>query len=97
MSDNGKSYRNIVLISQISISVMVPTFLCLAVGLWLDKKLGTSLSVPLLFIGMLAGARNAYVLAKSTIESEEKKRKRMQEREIQEKVERYNKEHQEKK
>lgn len=97
MSDNGKSYSNIVLISQISISVMVPTFLCLALGLWLDKTFGTSLSVPFLIIGMLAGGRNAYVLAKSTIESEEIKRKRKQEREIQEKVERYNREHQIKK
>ena len=32
--------KNIVLISQLSICVMVPTFLCLAIGLWLDGKFG---------------------------------------------------------
>ena len=40
---------------------MVPTFLCLALGIWLDKRFGTWFTVPLLFIGMAAGARNAYV------------------------------------
>ena len=33
--------KNIVLISQLSICVMVPTFLCLAIGLWIDGKFGT--------------------------------------------------------
>lgn len=54
--------KNIVLISQLSICVMVPTFLCLAIGLWLDGKFGTYFTIPLLIIGIAAGARNAMCL-----------------------------------
>lgn len=85
--------RNIVLISQISICVMVPTFVCLALGLWLDKQFGTWFTIPLLIIGMAAGARNAYVLAINTIKQEEMKRKKIQQDEIDRKVEKYNEEH----
>ncbi len=72
---------------------MVPTFVCLALGLWLDGKLGTSFTIPLLIIGIAAGGRNAYVLAMNSIKQDEIKKKRTQEDEIQQKVERYNKTH----
>lgn len=85
--------RNIVLISQISICVMVPTFVCLALGIWLDKQFGTWFTVPLLIVGMAAGARNAYVLAINTIRQEEAKRKKALQDEIDKKVENYNKTH----
>ena len=51
MKNDSKALRNIVLISQLAICVMVPTFLCLAIGIWLDKRFGTWFTVPLLFIG----------------------------------------------
>lgn len=82
--------RNIVFISQISISMMVPTFLCLALGLWLDREFGTWFTVPLLFLGMIAGVRNVYVLVMSSVKQEERTRKKKQEQEIMEKVQRYN-------
>lgn len=82
--------RNIVFISQISISMMVPTFLCLALGLWIDREFGTWFTVPLLFLGMIAGVRNVYVLVMSSVKQEERTRKKKQEQEIMEKVQRYN-------
>ena len=84
MSSNGSQYRNIILISQISICVMVPMFLCLALGLWLDNKFGTWFTVPLLLLGSAAGARNAYVLAINTVKQEERRRQKKQEEHIQE-------------
>ena len=78
MKNDSKALRNIVLISQLAICVMVPTFLCLALGIWLDKRFGTWFTVPLLFIGMAAGARNAYVLAMDTIRQVEEYRKRQE-------------------
>lgn len=45
--------KNIVLISQLSICVMVPTFLCLAIGLWLDGKFGTYLQFLCLLLELL--------------------------------------------
>ena len=44
-------------------------------------------------IGIAAGGRNAYVLAMNSIKQDEIKKKRTQEDEIQQKVERYNKTH----
>lgn len=85
--------KNIVLISQLSICVMVPTFICLALGLWLDKKLGICFTIPLLILGIAAGCRNAYVLAMNSIKQDEVKKKLEQEKDIQQKVERYNKAH----
>lgn len=85
--------KNIVLISQLSICVMVPTFVCLALGLWLDRKLGTCFTIPLLILGIAAGCRNAYVLAMNSIRQDEIKKKRDSEKEIQQKVERYNNTH----
>ena len=85
--------KNIVLISQLSICVMVPTFLCLAIGLWLDGKFGTYFTIPLLIIGLAAGARNAYVLAMNSIKQDEQAKKHKQDKEIAEKVEKYNETH----
>lgn len=90
MSSQGTPYRNIVLISQVSICVMVPTFLCLALGIWLDKRFGTWFTLPLLILGMAAGARNAYVLVMNVIRQEEQRRKRMLEEQIRQKVDRAN-------
>ena len=84
--------KNIVLISQLSICVMVPTFLCLAIGLWLDGKFGTYFTLPLLVVGIAAGARNAYVLVMNVVKSEENRRKKRQEDEIKRKIERANQE-----
>ena len=82
MKNDSKALRNIVLISQLAICVMVPTFLCLALGIWLDKRFGTWFTVPLLFIGMAAGARNAYVLAMNTVRQEKAKKDKAEQAEI---------------
>ncbi len=67
MKKNKNPYRNLVLISQIGIQIMVPIFMCLLIGILLDEKFFT---LPLLTLGILAGGRNAYLLAMSTIKEE---------------------------
>ena len=62
--------ENLVLISQLGINVMTPVFLCLIAGDWLDRRFGTSLVVPLLIVGILAGGLSAYKMAKATIDKE---------------------------
>lgn len=91
MKNDSKALRNIVLISQFAICVMVPTFLCLALGIWLDKRFGTWFTIPLLFIGMAAGARNAYVLAMNTVRQDKAKKEKAEQAEIDRKVEEYRK------
>ena len=57
-------FRYLSLITQFGIYMLVPIFLCSFAGMFLDKKLGTSFfMVILFFVGALAGFRNIYVLA----------------------------------
>ena len=86
MSGKGSGLRNIVLISQVAIAVMVPIFLCVAIGVWLDNRFGPWLTVPLLILGILAGGRNAYVLVTNVVRQEEEKRKKALEEDIMRKV-----------
>lgn len=95
MSSKGTEYRNLILISQVSISIMVPLFLCVVLGVWLDSKFGTWFSVPLVFLGIAAGARNAYVLVMNVVKSDEKKRLQRQNEEIMRKVEKAKKQEKE--
>ena len=86
MSGKGSGLRNIVLISQVAIAVMVPIFLCVTIGVWLGNRFGTWLTVPLLILGILAGGRNAYVLVTNVVRQEEEKRKKALEEDIMRKV-----------
>ncbi|WP_129599334.1 AtpZ/AtpI family protein [Anaerophilus nitritogenes] len=48
--------KNITLITQIGISMIVPIFICIYIGNWLDKKLGTNFIFLLIFIILGVGA-----------------------------------------
>ena len=53
------------LVTQLGISMMVPIFLCVLVGGFIDKKAGTGWGMPVfLFLGMAAAFRNVYLLLK---------------------------------
>lgn len=65
------AFRMIAMISQFGINMLVPIFLCFFVGLWLDKKLGTSyIMIIAFFIGAAAGFRNIYIFVKKQDERE---------------------------
>ena len=50
-------FKLLTCITQFGINMLVPTVLCFLLGLWLDKRLGTSfLAVLLFFVGAAAGA-----------------------------------------
>ncbi len=72
MKYNRDVYKSLMMITQLGISMMTPIFLCVLLGIFLDKKFGTSLTVILLFIGMLAGGRNTYMLAMKFVDKTEK-------------------------
>lgn len=62
---NRTVYQSLTMITQFGINMLVPIGMCTFVGILLDKKLGTSYLVILLFfVGAAAGARNIYVMAK---------------------------------
>ena len=76
--------ENLVLISQLGINVMTSVFLCLMAGYWLDRQFGTSLILPFLIIGILAGGMSAYKMAKHTIDKEKAEIEREREKQVQE-------------
>ena len=79
MKHSKNSYRNLTLITQLGISVIVPIFLCLFVGIWLDNRFSTWFTIPLLILGFLAGGRNAYIMARDSIRMDERKKKKDEE------------------
>ena len=71
---NRKVIKSIVMVTQISISMMVPIFLCAALGVWLDRLLNTQVCfLVLVFIGIGAAFRNVYILTKPFYSSDMKK------------------------
>ena len=76
MKKKTNAYRNIMLISQLGINVLVSVFMCLFIGLWLDAKFSTWFTIPLLILGFLAGGRNAYIMAMESIKKDEKDKRK---------------------
>lgn len=69
-------YQSVVLITQFSIHMLVPIFLCTFLGIWLDKKLGTGfLVIVLFFMGALAGFRNIYIMSKQIYDTKDEDKK----------------------
>lgn len=72
MKYNHSVYHSLSLIMQFSINMLVPIFMCSFLGMYMDKKFGTSFwFVLLFFVGALAGFRNIFVLAKKIYEQKE--------------------------
>ena len=65
-------YRNFALISQLGISVIVTIGLCIFIGVLIDKKFNSNFIIPLIFLGIAAGARNAYRIAMASVKEEKK-------------------------
>lgn len=62
---NKSNIRYLAYISQFAINMLVPIFLCSAIGYFIDRHLGTSwVFIVMFFVGAVAGARNIYILAK---------------------------------
>lgn len=62
---NSRIVKALMLVTQLGISMMVPIFLCVFAGGWIDKKVGTGWVMPVfLFLGIAAAFRNVYYLLK---------------------------------
>lgn len=61
------------LVMQFGINMLVPICLMSALGIWLDRRLGTSFWMILLFIvGAAAGGQNVYRMARQVYEGDKK-------------------------
>ena len=66
MKEKSKLFKAFTMVSQIGISMMVPVFLCVWLGSFLDEKLGTSFLFPVfLVLGFLSAGRNVYQLTRA--------------------------------
>ncbi len=85
-------FANFALISQLGISMMVPIFLLLAIGLYFEKRTGLFLTVPCLVLGILAGCRNTYILMiRANKKSDRQKKIEQENKLVDEAVEKWNK------
>lgn len=66
MKYQNSVYRSLAQILQFSINMLVPIIMCTFIGIYLDRWLGTSFIVIIMFfLGAAAGARNIYRFAKA--------------------------------
>lgn len=57
-------YRSFAMITQFGINMLVPIGMMTWLGVYLDKRFGTSyLMIVLFFVGAVAGGRNVYRMA----------------------------------
>lgn len=58
-------YQSLAMITQFSLNMIVPIGMMCALGVWLDRKLGTSwLTILFFVIGAVAGGQNVYWMAR---------------------------------
>lgn len=62
--------------TQLGLTVMVPVFLCILAGRYLDSRFGLNLTFFLMVLGFLAGMSGAWRLAASVSAMERKERER---------------------
>ena len=71
---NKRIVKSLMMVSQISISMLVPVFLCLFLGNWLNELCSTIYFVPLfLVLGIGASIRNVYLLTRSFYAKDKKR------------------------
>lgn len=68
-----KVVRTMALISQVGISMMVPIFMMLFLGIWIESRFGISITLILIILGMAAGFRNCYILLTNASKDPKKK------------------------
>jgi ATP synthase protein I len=65
MKPDKKVLKAVVMITQIGITMLVPIFLCVFVGIRLDEWLGTKLiAVFGILLGIVVAFRNVYIMTK---------------------------------
>lgn len=62
------------MVTQLGLSMLAPVVLCAFVGSWLDDHFGWSITAVLLILGVMAGARNTWLLLKQ-LQIPDKKRR----------------------
>ena len=59
---------------RLGISMLAPVVLCAVIGSWLDERFGWSVTAVFLILGIMAGARNTWILVNNVIKPDDKGR-----------------------
>lgn len=70
-------FRSLAMVTQLGISVLTPILLCVYTGYLVDSHFGTKLMVPMLILGVLAGGRCGWIMARNTLMQEQKEDERL--------------------
>ena len=74
MKNPRKVFQALTMILQFGLNMIVPIAICMALGIWLDKKYDMPWVILILFFaGALAGFTSIYKLAKPCMKSERKR------------------------
>ena len=76
MKKKNEIVRSLAMVTQLGVSMLAPVVLCAFVGSWLDERYGWSVTAVLLILGILAGARNTWILLKQIQPSASKEKQK---------------------
>ena len=94
MKKNGEMFKNIALISQLGISMMVPVFLGGGIGLLIDKHFDIMVfSIIGLVFGIVAGYRNTFRIVMSSFDNAKNQAKTKEELEDEEIMKKFMEKH----
>ncbi len=79
-------FRSLAMVTQLGISVMTPIFLCISAGYYVDTHFGTKTMLFFLLIGVLAGGRLGYRMARMTFLVGEKEEQKEREESLRERA-----------
>lgn len=67
----------LIMVFQFSINMIVPILMCTFLGVWIGEKTGIQwITIPLFFVGALAGFNNIYRMSKKFMQSGKKDKKK---------------------
>ena len=76
MRKNRVVFDALVMVLQFGINMLVPIFLMTGLGVWIGNRTGvTWITIPLFFIGAIAGGNNIYRQSKKLIQDSEEHNK----------------------
>ena len=79
-------YQSLAMILQFGLNMLVPILMMTVLGIWLDRKFGTSFWVVICFFaGSVSGGQSCYRMAKRIFTTPDRDRKRVTE-EVQQEV-----------
>ena len=75
MHKYGPVIKMLSLVTQIGITMLTSVFLCMAIGMWIDKHFSTNLFLLFLILGIMGGIRGVYSLIHNILEQEDMEEK----------------------